>query len=156
MKNDISVLLPEPQAVTFGKYTIHVQPIGVKQARRAGSVIALLMADIGDIATLLPAAGGNYAAIAPTVALSVGANVERCIELVEIASGVPAEELDQLPLDEFVELASQLVQINARFFTERLLPALQKSVPTGLLKSLQQELSSSQAAVVPAPATTPA
>jgi len=55
---------------------------------------------------------------------------ERMIEAVQIATGVPRPELDSMMADDFVRLASAVIEVNADFFISRLLPAMKQEVET--------------------------
>ncbi len=50
-----------------------------------------------------------------------GANVIRALE---VATGQPREWVESLELDEAIRLASAVLEVNADFFTHRVLPAL--------------------------------
>lgn len=52
------------------------------------------------------------------------------IAAVSVATGMPVNLVQALAMDEFVSLATAVVQVNADFFTRRLAPTVQSAVAT--------------------------
>ncbi|MGH8703134.1 MAG: hypothetical protein ACREVR_18430, partial [Burkholderiales bacterium] len=54
--------------------------------------------------------------------------IERVIELVVIATEREREWVDELDLDQLILLAEKIVEVNAAFFGQRTLPALNRAI----------------------------
>jgi hypothetical protein len=128
--NSIQIVLAEPTTITFGSHSIRCIPCATAELPRLIALTAPIFADLFDVQQAL--AAGKF----EVVALFIGANAERCIDLCELASGLPRAQIDQLPADELVELFAGLLKLNADFFTRRVMPALKKAVPEGLVAKL--------------------
>jgi hypothetical protein len=106
---DLHVLCPEPRRVAAGGRTIEVTPIRVRELAafaRAVEPLAQALAQGPDLPRLLAEHTG-----AVIEAVAVGARVE-------------AAWIEELGLDELIDLAEAVIEVNVDFFAHRLAPRL--------------------------------
>jgi hypothetical protein len=105
-------------AVTVAGEQINVQPLKV------GQVPAFARASRGILQDLdkLNGADGIMELLAD--------HGDDLIAAVSVATGMPVNLVQAIELDEFVGLATAVVQVNADFFTRRLAPTVQSAVAT--------------------------
>lgn len=117
MNNDSSVslttsletLIPQPDEINVGGESMEILPLTIGQLTRVMKALKPALADVqGEInLTLLAADHGD------TLLATVAA-----------ATGKDLAWLDALQSDEFIRLAGKLLEVNADFFTRRVLPEI--------------------------------
>lgn len=120
MTDELSTMFQTPaRDVQVGENTVTVTPIRMGNLQAFTQAIKPIASDVldamegsGDLLTTIELHG------------------ERMIEAVQIATGVPRPELDSMMADDFVRLASAVIEVNADFFINRLLPAMKQEVET--------------------------
>lgn len=106
---DLHVLCPEPRRVDAGGRTIEVTPIRVRELAafaRAVEPLAAAMAEGLDLPRLLADHTGAV------------------IEAVAVGARVDAAWIEELGLDELIDLAEAVVEVNVDFFARSLAPRL--------------------------------
>lgn len=106
---DLDTLIPQPVEITAGGETFNIMPITIGQLSRVLKALRPALADMqGEInLTMLAAEHG-----------------ETLLAAVSAATGKDVEWLDKVPPDDFVRLAGVLLEVNADFFTRRVLPEI--------------------------------
>lgn len=113
--DDLETLLdPEPGWVTVAGEEIAVVPIKVRQLPAFSRAAKPLLARLGN---------GEHLDLALLVS-----EIERVIELVVIATERERAWVDDLDLDQLILLAEKVVEVNAAFFGQRTLPALNRAI----------------------------
>ncbi len=111
--NDLDVLCPRPRRVAAGGRTVEVTPIRVRELAAFARAIEPLAAELAaglDLPRLLAQHTG-----ALVDAVAVGARVE-------------AEWVEGLGLDELLDLAEAVLEVNTDFFVRRLAPRLTQAM----------------------------
>ncbi len=125
MTDDLQVLGPQDKAVQFKGEEIRISPI------RMGKLQAFTVAVKPVAQDLINALSGSG-----DILSVIEQHGDKLIEAVHIASGVPRETLQECLPDEFINLASAVIEVNADFFAQRLLPAVRGAVE-GLNKTVK-------------------
>lgn len=118
--SDLSVIFEtKSRDVQVGENTVTVTPIKMGNLQAFTQAIKPIASDVldamegsGDLLTTIELHG------------------ERMIEAVRIGTGIERQRLDEMLPDDFVRLASAVVEVNADFFIKRLLPAMKQEVET--------------------------
>ena len=110
---DLDNLIPTPASIAIGGETLEISPIRVGELpgllRCLSPFAADLIRDPVDWLALFAAHGGGL------------------LTAVSIASRKPRDWVDRLPLDEAIQLAEVLVEVNADFFARQVAPALTRA-----------------------------
>lgn len=109
MNNELETLIPQPVEIEIGGEKLAIMPLTIGQLTRVMKALKPALADIqGEInLTLLAADHG-----------------ETLLSAVSAATGKDVDWLDTLQTDDFTRLAGKLIEVNADFFTRRLLPEI--------------------------------
>lgn len=109
MTTELETLNPQPVTIEAGGEKLAILPLTIGQLTRVMKALKPALADIqGEInLTLLAVDHGD------TLLAAVSA-----------ATGKPVEWLEALQTDEFIKLAGLLLEVNADFFTRRVLPEI--------------------------------
>lgn len=106
--DELAALAPQPRRVSLAGRDFDLLPLRMRQlpafARHVEPVLPLLM-------------GGRYIQL-------ITDHSEAMLEAVAIATGADRTWLDDLYPDQFVELLTPVVEVNADFFGRRILPAV--------------------------------
>lgn len=129
---DLETLVPHPVEVEAGGKTIAITPIRVKE----------LPAFMRAVESLFGAAASG-ADIAALLAL----NTDAVIEAAAIGARQPRSFIDSLDLDELIDVAAAVLEVNADFFARRVAPRLAATSKT--LEALVDGLSSMPASAPP-------
>lgn len=122
---------PEPAELTIGGETLSIPPIKVKQLPAFARAAQPLFERLGN---------GEHLDLKLLVS-----EIERVIEMVVVATGRERAWVDSLDLDQLIVLAEKIVEVNAAFFGQRTLPALNGAIRdlTVYLGALSSNASSS-------------
>lgn len=105
----LDTYIPTPRDVVAGGKTLQITPLRVRQIPAFAAAVApaagLLMS--GDVLKALAVHGDSM------------------LQAVAVATGEPADWLGDLLPDDFIGLASVVVEVNADFFVQRLAPAIE-------------------------------
>lgn len=109
MTEELETLIPQPVEITVAGEKLEILPLTIGQLTRVMKALKPALADIGGEInlTLLAAEHG-----------------ETLLSAVSAATGKEAAWLDKLPMDDFIRLAGLLLEVNADFFTQRVLPQI--------------------------------
>lgn len=127
MSNELETLIPQPVEIEIGCEKLSIQPLTIGQLTRVMKALKPALSDIGGEInlTMLAAEHGDT-----------------LIAAVSAATSKETAWLDSLPMDDFIRLAGLLLEVNADFFTRRLLPEITaaaerigKATGTGLMLS---------------------
>lgn len=106
---ELETLIPQPVEIEAGGEKLTLMPLTIGQLTRVMKALKPALADIqGEINITMLAAGHG----------------ETLLAAVSAATGKPVEWIDNLPPDEFIRLAGKLLEVNAGFFTRRVLPEI--------------------------------
>lgn len=115
MTDDLNIIEPEGVKVQFAGQEVVVKPLVVEQipaiSRALKGISISADDDIMDLVINTMADSG-----------------ENLIEAVIIATGIPAETVRKAPVDDFVNLAMTVFEVNADFFVKRLAPMIKTSI----------------------------
>lgn len=121
MTDDLDILDPAPAAVTYRGERLEIRPLQVGQlpalVRSARPVLDAITA-----ADTLPEAGDP--ALVPLLLDLVENHGERVFEAAALCIDRPVDWVAKGQLDEFVTLASTVIEVNRDFFVRRLGPLL--------------------------------
>lgn len=110
--NELETLIPQPVEIEAGGEILSIMPLTIGQLARVMKALKPALADIqGEINLTM-------------MAVEHG---ETLLSAVSAATGKSIEWLDKLPIDDFVRLAGLLLEVNADFFTRRVLPEIAAS-----------------------------
>lgn len=109
---DLSILYPPPRSVSVGGQRIDVTPIRVRELAAFAAAMRPLAQALADGVELPWLLAEHTGALIATVA--VGARVETAW-------------IEGLGLDELLDLAEAVIEVNADFFVHRLAPRLTQS-----------------------------
>lgn len=104
----LETMIPQPVVVSAGGREIAVTPIRVRE-------LPAFMRAVEPIIGMI-AAGGDMAAL-------LAHNADAVIEATAIGARVERGFVDELELDELLGMAAAVLEVNADFFVQRLLPA---------------------------------
>lgn len=109
MTKELETLTNQPTEIEIGGEKLAIAPLTIGQLTRVMKALKPALSDIqGEInLTLLAADHG-----------------ETLLAAVSAATGKEMGWLEALPTDEFVRLAGKLLEVNADFFTRRLMPEI--------------------------------
>lgn len=128
MGAEIDIIDPPATAVTINGVTKEITPMKIGQipafVRAAGSILD----DLNE-ATTEQENGELDVKLTPEM---IGRHGENIIEAVSIAARVEPDEVQDMDVDKFIELAEVCIKVNAGFFAERVIPAFQKAI-TGIV-----------------------
>lgn len=110
----LDTFVTEPRMVAAGGKQVAVAPLRVRQIPPFARAIAPAMSAI---------AGGHMQDV-------IIAHGESLVRAVAIATGESEEWLGDLTADEFLALASAVVEVNADFFGQRVAPMLERAAQT--------------------------
>src|SRR5574340_1578082 len=110
---DLTTLIPQPVTVTAGGREVAVTPIRTRELVAFTAAVDPLLQEI--------AAGAGVAAL-------MTRDVESLIKAVAIGARLERAFVDDLELDELLNLAAAVLEVNADFFVRRLAPALDLAV----------------------------
>lgn len=110
---DLATMIPQPVTVAVGGREVAVTPIKVRELPAFASVVEPLLQDITS--------GAGVAAL-------MTRDVESLIKAVAIGARLERAFVDDLELDELLNLAAAVLEVNADFFVRRLAPALNLAV----------------------------
>lgn len=119
---DLDVIQPAATSASFNGRAITIEPLKVGQLPAFARAIKPISGVIEDIAT------GRATPDLFTIMALVAEHGGSVVDAVSIASGVPAEELNNATPDQLVELAVVALKVNADFFKGRLTPAILAAV----------------------------
>lgn len=111
--NDFAAFPPQPQSIEIAGDTLALTPI------RVGEVPALLAA-IKPIAPQLMSGDPDWLALLTD-------HGEAILDALAVAARRPREWVEGLALDDAVQLATVLFEVNADFFVQRVVPAIQRA-----------------------------
>lgn len=118
---DVDILDPAARDVPLtGRVSVRLRPITVGQLPKFLRVIRPI---VGQIAALGQTELGGGSAEIQLLDLYVD-HGEAVNEAVAIASGLPLEEIEALPLDDMLRLAVAVWEVNQDFFSQRVIPVL--------------------------------
>jgi len=125
------LVAPAAAELTIAGETFAILPIKVKQLPAFARAAQPLLARLGN---------GEHLDLALLVS-----EIERVIEMVVVATGRERAWVDGLDLDQLIVLAEKIVEVNAAFFGQRTLPALNCAIRdlTAYLGALSSNASSS-------------
>lgn len=126
----------EPRRLTIAGVALEVGPLRVRQIPSFARAIA-------------PAAGLLFAG---DILAAVAEHGESLITAMAVATGMEEEWLGGLTADEFLEIAAAVVEVNADFFVQRVVPMM-----TGLADRLMPEATGTAATpgATPSPSSSP-
>ena len=111
--NDLNTLFPQPLEITVGGELLELTPIRLGEVPSLARILAPLVGKFGqgepDWLELLGQHGGSL------------------LSALAIASRRPREWIDGLAVDEAIQLAAALLEVNADFFVRRVLPAIESA-----------------------------
>ncbi|MDZ7655615.1 MAG: hypothetical protein U0997_06690 [Sulfurimicrobium sp.] len=112
-KTELETLIPQPVEIEINGETLEIKPLTIGQLTRVMKALKPALADIqGEInLTMLAVDHGDT-----------------LLSAVAAATGMDAAWLDKLPTDDFIRLAGNLLEVNADFFTRRVLPEITAAV----------------------------
>lgn len=110
---DLTTLIPQPVTVTAGGREVAVAPIKVRELPAFAAAVDPLLQEI--------AAGAGVAAL-------MMSNPEAFIKAVAIGARLERAFVDDLELDELLNLAAAVLEVNVDFFVRRLAPAFNLAV----------------------------
>ncbi|MBS3936501.1 MAG: hypothetical protein KGZ43_10035 [Sulfuritalea sp.] len=122
MADEFEVIAPAAERIVFAGAERCLAPLTVAQIPRVARAIKAI-----GVERLGGALQGDAAALLDLLAEHGG----DLIDLVAVAAGIEREAVERALPDEFVSLAATLARVNADFFGQRLLPAIQAAMPTG-------------------------
>jgi len=111
--SDFAAFPPQPQSIEIAGDTLTLTPI------RVGEVPALLAA-IKPIAPQLMSGDPDWLALLTD-------HGEAILDALAVAARRPREWVEGLALDDAVQLATVLFEVNADFFVQRVVPAIQRA-----------------------------
>lgn len=110
---DLANLIPQPVTVTAGGREVAVTPIRVRELPAFAAAVEPMLHEI--------ASGTGVAEL-------MTRDVESLIKAVVIGARLERAFVDDLELDELLNLAAAVLEVNADFFVRRLAPALNLAV----------------------------
>lgn len=112
-QTELETLIPQPVEIEINGETLEIKPLTIGQLTRVMKALKPALADIqGEInLTMLAVDHGDT-----------------LLSAVAAATGMDAAWLDKLPTDDFIRLAGNLLEVNADFFTRRVLPEITAAV----------------------------
>lgn len=125
--NELEQLIPVPAEIRVGGELLELTPI------RLGEVPSL--------ARILAPMAGKFGQGEPDWLDLLGQHGGSLLSVLAIASRKPREWIDGLAVDEAIQLAAALMEVNADFFVHRVLPAIESAAApssglrTGLIPS---------------------
>lgn len=129
--SEIDTLLRTPRELTIGAETYTLRPLTVRAVPVISRCIGPLWADLTQRPDLL----ANHAALAGWMLLHLPPLIEERLDdllaLLAMATGKPAEQIADLPLDEFVQLLLAVQEDARDFFTRKVLPSLKTAWSRG-------------------------
>ena len=114
---ELDILNAPENKVTFNGKEITITPI------RMGKLQAFTAAVKPIAGDLVEAIGGNG-----DMLTTIELHGDKMILAVSIATGLSVDELNDSEADEFVRLASAVIEVNADFFVRKLLPSVRGAV----------------------------
>lgn len=107
--DELETLYPQPEEIEAGGEKLTILPLSTGQIMRVMKALKPALVDIqGEINITMIAAGHG----------------ETLVAAVSAATGKPIEWVENIPPDEFIRLAGKLLEVNADFFTRRVLPEI--------------------------------
>jgi hypothetical protein len=121
MTDELDVLAPSGASVTVGGKPVDIRPLTIGQlpklVREARPVIDAVL-ELEDLPE------EDSADMVALVLDLIENHAERVFAAASICSGLPVQEVEAADLDEFVLLASKVVEVNRDFFVRKLGPLL--------------------------------
>ena len=114
--SDLDILYPEGKTVSVGGETFTLRPLTFGRVPQASALLKPVLEALGE------AFSGGPPAIAWVDVLATGG--ESLLVAIAWAIGKPREWLDSVSIDEGVILAQALYEVNADFFTKKVMPLL--------------------------------
>ncbi len=141
MSGDLNTFVPEARGIELAGKTVVVLPLRIRQVPMFARLIAPAAAILatGDLLAAVTRYG------------------EDLIQAVAVATGESVEWVGELTSDDFVLLAGLVVEVNADFFVQQVMPKLTKVSDTlmAMLGRMPSTHSSTPATATPPASTTP-
>jgi hypothetical protein len=118
MTDQLEQLLPEPALVKAGGLDIEIKPLTIGQIPKITKLLKGVPLSL-DPETI---GSGEY-----WLGL-IGEHGDNIIEVVAVASGQDKNIVSGFPLDDFVKLAVKVIEVNADFFTRKVMPAASQAL----------------------------
>jgi hypothetical protein len=135
MSEELEIITPAEKTVTFAGKEITVSPIRMGKLQAFTAAVKPIANDV--IEALSGDGSGD-------LLLTIELHGDRMIRAVSVATGISEAELGDAMPDDFIALASAVIEINADFFVRRLLPSVKQAVE-GLQATLKAGQASSSA-----------
>lgn len=123
MSNELNTLLPGRDITLSDESVVTIKPLVFGQFPKASKLAQ------GIAAPLMEAYANQTADSAAAIISVLSEGGEDFIALIALGINKPRSFFDTLPFDDGVKLAQAFIEVNLDFFTQRVLPLLQKFLP---------------------------
>lgn len=127
---EFAVIEPASDEMTVAGRLLKLRPVTVTKLPAFARAVRPVLAPLGALLERvqeLQASGGQINGLELGLDL-VADHGEQLIEIIRVATGLNAAELDTVDPVEFVELTVKVVRVNADFFARRLQPILAQAL----------------------------